>query len=92
MVMAAIQLQIPDCFDFKNPDEWPRWRKRFDEFRIGSGLSSQSDDRQINTLLYCLGAEDILTSTGISDEDRKKYEQVLAKFDSFFQPRKKISR
>ena len=72
--MAAIQLQIPDCFDFKNPDEWPRRRKQFEQFRIGSGLSSQSDDRQINTLLYYLGedAKDILTSTGISDEDRKK--------------------
>jgi len=72
--MAAIQLRKPDCFDFKNPDEWHRRRKRFEQFRIGSGLSSQSDDRQINTLLYYLGedAKDILTSTGISDEDRKK--------------------
>jgi len=90
--MAAIQLQTPDCFNFKTPDEWPQWRKQFKQFYIGSGLSSQSDDQLINTLLYCLGedTEDVLMSTGILDKDRKKYAQVLAKFDSFFQPCKNI--
>ena len=53
-------------------------------------LDQNSVPRQINTLLYCLGedAKDVLTSTEILNEDRKKYAQVLAKSDSFFQPRK----
>ena len=29
-------------------------------------------------------------STGISDDDRKKYSQVLVKLDTFFQPRKNV--
>ena len=39
-----------------------------------------------NTLLYCLGEEayHILASTNIGEEDRKKYDSVLVKFDSFF--------
>ena len=28
--MAAIQLQPPNPFDFKQPDEWPRWKRRFE--------------------------------------------------------------
>ena len=44
------------------------------------------------TLLYCLGedAEDVLASTNISEEDRKKYDQVLEKFDSHFLVRRNI--
>jgi len=48
--------------------------------------------RQVSTLLYCLGeeADDILASTNITDEDRKKYSEVLAKFDGYFKVRKKV--
>jgi len=43
-------------------------------------------------LLYCLGeeAEDILVSTGISNEHWKEYSQVLSKFDTFFHVRKNV--
>ena len=41
---------------------------------------------------HCLGkeAEDILASTNIGEEDRKKYDSVVAKFDSFFSVRKNV--
>ena len=35
-------------------------------------------------------AEEILTSTNISNNDRKKYETVVAQFDAFFKVRKNI--
>jgi len=35
-------------------------------------------------------AEDILNSTNISNSDRKKYDRVVAKFDSFFKVRKNV--
>ena len=46
----------------------------------------------MNTLLYCLGddVEDVLRSTNISEEDRKKYNVVREKFDQFFQVRKNV--
>ena len=57
-----------------------------------SGLLWESEERQVSTLLYYLGeeAKDILASTNIEEEDRKKYDSVLAKFDSFFSVRKKL--
>lgn len=53
---------------------------------MASGLSENSEECQITTLLYCLGvdAEDILTTTHITDDDKKKYNKVLEKFDDYF--------
>ena len=90
--MANLRLQPPDPFNFRNPDEWPRWKRRFEQFRTASGLSTEDDLRQVSTLLYCLGeeADDVLISTNISEEDRKVYNSVMAKFDEFFKVRKNV--
>ena len=88
--MANVQLQAPKSFDFKNPDSWPSWKKRFEQFRVASGLSETEEARQISMLLYCIGpeAESVLDSTNITTSQRKKYDSVVAKLDSFFQVRK----
>ena len=90
--MAGIRLTPPEAFNFKQPDEWARWKKRFEQFRIASGLHVESAVKQVSTLLYCLGeeSEDVLSSTNASEEDRKKYETVMEKFDSFFKVRKNV--
>ena len=61
------------------------------KYRIAAGLSKESEE-QVSTLLYCLGeeAEDILVLTNISEDQRKQYEVVLLKFDSFFHVRKNV--
>ena len=55
--MAEIRLQAPDLFNFKTPDEWPKWRKRFEQFRVASALDRGVAAKQVNTLLYCMGEE-----------------------------------
>ena len=67
-------------------------RRRFEQYRLASGLSKESEEHQISTLLYCLGedSEDVLDLTKISAEDRKKYEKVLSQFDNFFKVRKNV--
>ena len=87
--MANLRLSPPDCFHFKKPDEWYYWKCRFEQFRLASSLSSEDDERQISTLLYCLGQDaEVLVSTGITTEQRKKYKDVLEKFDQFFKVRR----
>lgn len=85
--MTEIRLQPPDPFNFKVPDDWPRWRRRFEQFRVASGLkeASASKQREVNTLLYCLGeeSESVLKSTNITDDERKEYDTVLRKLDNF---------
>ena len=65
------------------------WKKRF---RVASGLKEESDPRQVSTLLYCMGeeAESVLSSTDIKEDDKGKYDPVIAKFDAFFQVRKNV--
>ena len=48
--------------------------------------------QSVSTLLYCMGeeAEDVLTSTEISDDERKRYDAVMSKFDGFFKVRKNL--
>ena len=90
--MASLRLDPPTSFPFSRPDEWPHWKRRFEQFRLASGLSAEGDTRQISTLLYCMGdeAEDTLISTNISEEHRKDYSRVIAAFDMFFKVRKNI--
>ena len=90
--MASIRLQPPEPFTFTKPDEWLRWKKRFEQFRVASGLNNEAEERQVNTLLYCLGeeADDVLASTDISNDARRKYDDVINKFDSFFKVCKNV--
>ena len=50
-----------------------------DSLRLASGLSEASEERQVSTLLYCMGEEaaDVLDTTDISEENKKKYDQVV---------------
>lgn len=90
--MALLQLKPPDPFNFDSPDEWPRWKRRFQQFRDASGLAGEAELKQVNTLLYCMGetAEDVLNSTNPTDAERKEYKLIITKFDTFFKVRKNV--
>ena len=92
MASSSVRLQPAGSFNFKSPDEWPRWRRRFLQFSNASGLGDEGQRKQVLTLLYCMGelAEDVLTSTEISAYDCKRFESVIAKFDSFFKVHKNV--
>ena len=89
----AFQLQLPNPFDFKHPDEWPKWKCRFEQYFHTSGLAASKDEaRQVGTLLYCLGeeADNVLSSTNIFIEKRGKYSDVMTKLDDYFKVRKNV--
>ena len=90
--MSTLQLRPPEPFDFKSPDGWLKWKRRFEQYRDASGLSGESDARQVSTLLYCLGEEanDVLASTNISEANKKKFSKVMEKFDGFFKVRHNV--
>ena len=90
--MASLRLQPPDPLDFRSPDGWVKWKRRFEQYRIASGLATENDDRHISTLLYCMGeeADAVLLSTNISDADRNNYENVILKFDELFKVRRNV--
>ena len=89
---ASFQVTMPEPFTFSRPEEWVKWIRRFERFRVASGLARREGDVQVNTLIYAMGdqADDILTSFTLSDEDRKSYATVKRKFDNHFIQRRNV--
>ena len=83
--MASSNVAPPEKFSFK-PEEWPKWIRRFELFRVASELNKKPENTQISTLIYSMGdeADDILSSFTMSDDDREKYDAVEAKFEGHF--------
>ena len=90
--MADSRLVPPQPFDFRKPDEWPRWLRRFEQYRVASGLSSQEEEKQVNTLLYCLGEEagDVFAACNATDKAKKVYAEAVHTFERFFGVRKNL--
>ena len=82
--MASYQITPPERFDFNQPEEWPKWIRRFERFRQASGLKDKEPEAQVNTLIYAMGdeADDILSSLGLSAAEKKVYETVQGKFEA----------
>ena len=59
--MASFQVSTPEKLNFK-PEDWERWIRRFERFRIASKLDKENAVAQENTLIYSMGdeADDIL--------------------------------
>ena len=83
--MASFNIAPPEKFSFK-PEEWPKWIRRFERFRVASELNKKPENTQISTLIYSMGdeADDILSSFTMSDDDREKYDAVKAKSEGHF--------
>jgi predicted aspartyl protease len=82
----------PGKFDFRQPESWTRWLRRFDRYLEASGLSNKSEERQVSALIYAMGdeADEILHTFGLSDANRKKYKTVAEKFSSHFITKRNI--
>ena len=39
--MASRRLEPPALFPFSHPDEWPQWKRLFEQFKLVLGLSAE---------------------------------------------------
>ena len=46
----AFQVTPPEPFIFARPEEWLKWIRRFERFRLATGLETKSEEKQISTL------------------------------------------
>ena len=60
-MMATFQLNHSGQFTFKL-EEWEKWSRRFERFRIASGSSKENEESQVNALMYSMGdsADDLI--------------------------------
>lgn len=81
----AFAIMPPGPFDFE-PSSWPTWIRRFEHFRMASGLKEKEGEYQVNSLIYTMGnqADDIFSSLQLSAEQLKAYEAVKTAFDGHF--------
>ena len=88
-ILTYLGFSLPEPFDFQRPDDWMKWKRCFECFRLASGLAKEDEARQVSALLYCMGdqADSVLTSTKIATEERLKYNSVMSKFDEYFKVR-----
>ena len=79
--MATFQVTAPELFNFSCPSDSVKWIRRYEHFRIASGIDKHSEATQVNSLIYSMGdqADDILRSFNLSKEDAKKYTTVKDK-------------
>lgn len=90
--VATFQVATPEPFCFSRPEEWEKWIRRFERFRVASGLASRAQEVQVSTLIYSMGdqADDVLRSLALSEEDRKSYAVVKSTFDNYFGQRRNV--
>ncbi len=88
-------IPIPEKFDGgngpKQADLWPKWIRRFERYRVASGLSNKTQAEQVCTLLYSMGecADDILKTLEI-DEEKASFEEVKKALDDHFSERRNV--
>lgn len=89
---SSVQLAPPGNFDFNNANEWPKLRRRFECFRIESSLDKQSEEYQVDTLMYTRGgeAEDMLSVLPLNSDQKKKYADVRQEFENHCVSKKKV--
>ena len=63
-----------------------KWIRRFERFRLASGLDGKPDAMQVNALVYAMDdeADDIMMGFGLSGEESEVYRSVTTKFDDHF--------
>ena len=46
VVRMASQFQVPapKSFSFRHPEEWPKWIRQFERYRLASGLDKKSTE------------------------------------------------
>ncbi|UYV68293.1 K02A2.6-like, partial [Cordylochernes scorpioides] len=87
------QIQPPETFDFSTPNEWPKWRKRFERYLVVSGMKKKEEADKIDLFMYLMGdrADDIFRTFKFEkEEEATKIDSVLKAFDNHFCVRKNI--
>lgn len=87
-----LSVQLPEKFDFREPQAWNNWFRRWQRYRNITEMNLRSEEMQINTLLYAMGreSEDVLAALKLTDEQSKSYDAIAAAFEKHFVPRTNV--
>jgi hypothetical protein len=88
-----VLLSPPEKFDFSEPRKWDTWCSNFERYRNASGLKERPQQEQIDTFVYCMGAEANEMFTALHPQptnpgEELTYENVKNAFATFFVAKK----
>ena len=85
MTMA---ISLPEKFLFEALD-WEHWLRRWERYRMVTGLDKQSEEYQVNNLIYAMGpkGEALMDAVNLSAENMNKYDVVKMKTQYHFIPK-----
>lgn len=83
----TMNIETPGKFDFSNPAEWPKWKKRFERYVSISGLQGKSQDEKINVLMYIMGDKSEEIMLQFPPPAPTTLENTLELFTSYFEPK-----
>ena len=89
---SVTNIRPPESFNFQEPGKWTSWFKRFERFRIASGLMKESGEIRINTLIYVMGVQskEILNSLRLTETELKSI-SISSKLQSYFIPKRNLT-
>jgi len=81
----------PAQFDFTRPESWPEWKQRYVRYHRISKTDKESEEFQIDSLLYIMGdtADKIIKL--FPAEKKTKYADILTEMDAYFQPKSNVA-
>ncbi|XP_011688911.1 PREDICTED: uncharacterized protein LOC105450661 [Wasmannia auropunctata] len=89
-----MELNIPRPLDFSGniAENYKKFKQRINIYMTANGLHQKSDEVKVAIILNTIGEEgiDIFNNFNLSEEDQKKYEAVVKKFDEYLLPKKNI--
>lgn len=71
-------------------ENWRKFKQSFEIFTIAAELSEKSEAVRIGVFLNAIGPEavEVFNSFNLSEENKKKYKEVIKAFDDFCKPKK----
>ncbi|UYV83983.1 K02A2.6-like [Cordylochernes scorpioides] len=74
------QIQPPETFEFSTPNEWPKWRKRFERYLVVSGMKKKEEADKIDLFMYLMAdrTDDIFRTFKFEkEEEATKIDSIL---------------
>ena len=71
---ATFVVATLEPFCISRHEEWVKWIRNFEQFKIASGLVSRDEEIQVNTIIYEMGGQagDILHLFTVCEANQKK--------------------
>lgn len=94
MDTARMETNIPPPLEFSGniAENYKRFKQRVNIYMTANGLHQKSDEIKVAIFLNLIGEEgiDVFNNFKLSEENQKKYEVVVKKFDEYLLPKKNI--